>query len=255
MDDVVVGVLGASGGLGASTLAVALAVRAGGRYGVAVAVDGDPARGGLDVTACLEHEAGLRWADLDRPRGRGGRSGPAAQPAGRAQRPLPRGGGRRCSRRPGRAPRRGGAGGHRVPRGGRLRHAGRAARPVHPRRPPVRHVGAPAGGRHRLRGRGSTREASPPRWWCGAPAGTRSTPRRSPSTSTCPWSATLRDDARVAGDPAPRSHARHPPGDVVGTVSDRLLDAVLDDRGTGTSAGRPGSGGRRQDDRGARESA
>jgi hypothetical protein len=59
-----VGVLGASGGLGASTLVVALTVRAGERYGVAVAVDGDLARGGLDVTACVEHQAGVRWGDL-----------------------------------------------------------------------------------------------------------------------------------------------------------------------------------------------
>ena len=59
-----VGVIGASGGLGASTLAVALAVRAAGSVGATVAVDGVLERGGLDVTGCLEHVPGLRWSDL-----------------------------------------------------------------------------------------------------------------------------------------------------------------------------------------------
>lgn len=70
----VVGVLGASGGLGASTLAVALAVvaaRDGGLRGrvPAVVVDGAVAGGGLDVTACVEHVPGLRWSDLAGTRG------------------------------------------------------------------------------------------------------------------------------------------------------------------------------------------
>lgn len=64
MDHQVIGVLGASGGLGASTLAVALAVRAARRWGVTACVDGQVWGGGLDVTACLEHLPGLRWADL-----------------------------------------------------------------------------------------------------------------------------------------------------------------------------------------------
>jgi hypothetical protein len=64
MDHRVLGVMGASGGLGVSTLAVALAVRAAGRVGETVAVDGSPGGGALDVTACVEHVAGLRWADL-----------------------------------------------------------------------------------------------------------------------------------------------------------------------------------------------
>jgi len=67
MDHRVVGVVGASGGLGTSTLAVALAARAGPSAGVGVCVDAggrsSPA-GGLDVTACLEHLPGLRWCDL-----------------------------------------------------------------------------------------------------------------------------------------------------------------------------------------------
>lgn len=64
MEHRVLGVVGASGGLGASTLAVALAVRATASVGAAVCVDGAFERGGLDVTACLEHVAGLRWTDL-----------------------------------------------------------------------------------------------------------------------------------------------------------------------------------------------
>ncbi|WP_157582264.1 MULTISPECIES: hypothetical protein [unclassified Phycicoccus] len=64
MDHRVLGVIGASGGLGVSTLAVALAVRAVGRVGATVAVDGAPGGGALDVTACVEHVTGLRWADL-----------------------------------------------------------------------------------------------------------------------------------------------------------------------------------------------
>jgi MinD-like ATPase involved in chromosome partitioning or flagellar assembly len=64
MDHRVIGVLGASGGAGASTLAVALGVRAARRLGVTACVDGDLWGGGLDVTACLEHLPGLRWGDL-----------------------------------------------------------------------------------------------------------------------------------------------------------------------------------------------
>lgn len=64
MDHRVLGVVGASGGLGVSTLAVALASRAAGRVGATVAIDGAPGGGALDVTACVEHRSGLRWADL-----------------------------------------------------------------------------------------------------------------------------------------------------------------------------------------------
>ena len=64
MDHRVMGVIGASGGLGVSTLAVALAVRAGPHVGATVAVDGEHLGGALDVTACLEHLPGLRWPDL-----------------------------------------------------------------------------------------------------------------------------------------------------------------------------------------------
>jgi hypothetical protein len=64
MDHRVIGVLGASGGLGASTLAVALGVCAARRSGLTACVDGQLWGGGLDVTACLEHLPGLRWPDL-----------------------------------------------------------------------------------------------------------------------------------------------------------------------------------------------
>ena len=66
----VLGVIGASGGVGVSTLAVALAVRAAGQVGATVAVDGAPGGGALDVTACVEHHPGLRWADLAGAEGR-----------------------------------------------------------------------------------------------------------------------------------------------------------------------------------------
>lgn len=58
------GVLGASGGVGASTLSVALGARFARRGLRAGVVDGHLGRGGVDVTACLEHLPGLRWADL-----------------------------------------------------------------------------------------------------------------------------------------------------------------------------------------------
>ena len=58
-------VTGASGGLGVSTLAVAVAARAARRGLSAVVVDTDPEGGGLDLVAGLEDEPGLRWEDLD----------------------------------------------------------------------------------------------------------------------------------------------------------------------------------------------
>jgi secretion/DNA translocation related CpaE-like protein len=66
---VVIGVLGCSGGLGASTLTVALALTAARRGASALAVDADLTGGGLDVTACAEHLPGLRWGDLAQARG------------------------------------------------------------------------------------------------------------------------------------------------------------------------------------------
>lgn len=60
----VLGVLGSSGGLGASTLTAALGLMAARDRGPVVCVDGHLGSGGLDVSACVEHEAGLRWGDL-----------------------------------------------------------------------------------------------------------------------------------------------------------------------------------------------
>ncbi|HHU10801.1 MAG TPA: hypothetical protein GXZ60_12435 [Intrasporangiaceae bacterium] len=62
-----IGVVGASGGVGASTLTAALVTRAQtilDSCGATVAVDLD-SRGGLDTTLCLEHLDGLRWPDLE----------------------------------------------------------------------------------------------------------------------------------------------------------------------------------------------
>lgn len=62
----IIGVTGASGGLGASTCTAALASRAPvvlEDCATAVAVDLD-VRGGLDTTVCIEHLPGTRWNDL-----------------------------------------------------------------------------------------------------------------------------------------------------------------------------------------------
>ena len=60
----VLGVLGGSGGVGASALATACAVRAAAAGRDVVLVDGNPWGGGLDVMVGLDVEPGLRWADL-----------------------------------------------------------------------------------------------------------------------------------------------------------------------------------------------
>lgn len=62
-------VLGASGGLGASTWAAALARRMSMHNGECVLIDGDVGGGGLDMTCGTEHVPGLRWPDLARLRG------------------------------------------------------------------------------------------------------------------------------------------------------------------------------------------
>lgn len=62
-------VLGASGGLGASTWSAALARRLSLHLGSCVLVDGDVRGGGLDMTCGTEHVPGLRWPDLARLRG------------------------------------------------------------------------------------------------------------------------------------------------------------------------------------------
>ncbi len=65
-----VAVVGASGGLGASTLALAVGRRVAVHHGTSVVVDLDPARGGLEVTAGIEHLPGHRWEGLRTVRGR-----------------------------------------------------------------------------------------------------------------------------------------------------------------------------------------
>lgn len=60
----VVAVVGASGGVGASVLAAAVAVRAQRAGAAVVAVDLCPLGGGLDVTFGAEQEPGVRWPDL-----------------------------------------------------------------------------------------------------------------------------------------------------------------------------------------------
>jgi secretion/DNA translocation related CpaE-like protein len=66
----IIGVVGGSGGVGASVLTAAIAVRAA-RAGLRpVCVDGDRFGGGLDVTLGIEQEQGVRWPELAGARGR-----------------------------------------------------------------------------------------------------------------------------------------------------------------------------------------
>ncbi|MGZ4743893.1 MAG: P-loop NTPase [Oryzihumus sp.] len=67
----VIGVVGGSGGVGATVLAAALATRAAATGRTVACVDGDVLGGGLDVTFGLEQEPGLRWPDLAAALGRG----------------------------------------------------------------------------------------------------------------------------------------------------------------------------------------
>ena len=60
----VVAVVGARGGAGASTLAVATAVTAARHGSSALLVDCDPLGGGLDLLVGVEQEPGLRWPEL-----------------------------------------------------------------------------------------------------------------------------------------------------------------------------------------------
>lgn len=66
----ILGVAGASGGVGVSTLAVALGVVAADRGLAACVVDGDFGGGGLQVTAGVEHLPGHRWPHLSEVEGR-----------------------------------------------------------------------------------------------------------------------------------------------------------------------------------------
>jgi secretion/DNA translocation related CpaE-like protein len=66
----IIGVVGGSGGVGASVLTAAIAVRAAQAGLRPVCVDGDRLGGGLDVTLGIEQEPGVRWPDLAGARGR-----------------------------------------------------------------------------------------------------------------------------------------------------------------------------------------
>jgi secretion/DNA translocation related CpaE-like protein len=66
----VIAVVGGSGGVGASVLTVAIAVRAAQAGLRSAALDGDRLGGGLDVTLGVEQERGVRWPDLSGSRGR-----------------------------------------------------------------------------------------------------------------------------------------------------------------------------------------
>ena len=65
----IIGVIGGSGGVGASVLAASIAVRAAQAGLRPVCLDGDRLGGGLDVTLGLEQERGVRWPDLAGARG------------------------------------------------------------------------------------------------------------------------------------------------------------------------------------------
>ncbi|MEV8530692.1 septum site-determining protein Ssd [Streptomyces sp. NPDC051211] len=67
-----VGVIGGSGGAGASTLACALAISAARSGERTMLIDGDPFGGGLDVLLGGEGAEGLRWPDFAASRGRVG---------------------------------------------------------------------------------------------------------------------------------------------------------------------------------------
>lgn len=59
-----IAIVGASGGLGASTLAAAVASRCAVHHGSATLVDLDLHGGGLEVTTGIEHVPGIRWSAL-----------------------------------------------------------------------------------------------------------------------------------------------------------------------------------------------
>jgi secretion/DNA translocation related CpaE-like protein len=63
-------VVGGSGGVGASVLSAAIAIRAAQAGLRPVCLDGDRLGGGLDVTLGIEQERGVRWPDLAGARGR-----------------------------------------------------------------------------------------------------------------------------------------------------------------------------------------
>jgi secretion/DNA translocation related CpaE-like protein len=66
----IIGVVGGSGGVGASVLSAAIAIRAAQTGLRTVCLDGDRLGGGLDVMLGIEQERGVRWPDLAGARGR-----------------------------------------------------------------------------------------------------------------------------------------------------------------------------------------
>lgn len=66
----IIGVVGGSGGVGASVLTAAIAIRAAQAGLQPACLDGDRLGGGLDVTLGIEQEPGVRWPDLAAARGR-----------------------------------------------------------------------------------------------------------------------------------------------------------------------------------------
>ena len=65
-----VGVVGGSGGSGATTFAAALALTATIRGGPGILIDADPLGGGIDRVVGLEDRDGIRWDSLERSSGR-----------------------------------------------------------------------------------------------------------------------------------------------------------------------------------------
>lgn len=65
----VLGILGASGGVGATAVATACAVRAAAAGREVVLVDAHPWAGGIEVMAGTDSQPGLRWDDLSEVRG------------------------------------------------------------------------------------------------------------------------------------------------------------------------------------------
>jgi len=66
----IIAVVGGSGGVGASVLTAAIAIRAAQAGLRAACLDGHRLGGGLDVTLGIEQERGVRWPDLAGARGR-----------------------------------------------------------------------------------------------------------------------------------------------------------------------------------------
>ncbi len=69
LGSIVIGVMGATGGVGVSAMASALAMRSAACGHSTVLIDGDPYGGGLDIMLGLDLSPGLRWPDLSAAQG------------------------------------------------------------------------------------------------------------------------------------------------------------------------------------------